>query len=435
MEANKNIIDNLPDMMLAEILVKIPLKSNTIVKLVCKRWKSLVESTIFRNHFLSLHQKKSCSWSVLHKHHIRVNTTHELIGFYGCEKWGLPRSLGSYISSPFSDAGIEIVSFIIKAISNGLLLILTQDYMIYVGNPVLREWVKIRPCTLSLKSYFQTIKFGLATRVDENGVVLGYKVVLVNTRFENATNLTLQIYSSETGEWTCENVCCPCPIPWDSSPYPEPISVNGVLHWFGHGTINAGGIIAIDLYNTSPLRENHCWFIPFPNENLFVVDGKKSYKIWCRRACTTSEGFIMYINMVSESKMKVWRLNKNYYEIESREYWQLSSEIDLAHVDYGIGSIPIVMHPFDRNVVYLWSVEKSCLVSINMRDQNSMLHKESENYSDGCTISSLEKCKSYMELRMDCFYKYLLISPQFSSSVWMDSVPRPPIPLCVCCGR
>lgn len=431
METNKTIIDNLPEAILAEILVKFPIKSITVFKVVCKRWKSQVESVVFRNLFVSLHQKSSCSWSLLLDVRYKYNARDELIALYGCVRWGLAKSLGSYISSPFLDSGIEITSYIIEATSRGLLLIVTQDDMYYVGNPLSREWVKIPPCTLSLKNYLTSRRIGLATRVDENGVVLEYKKVVVNPRFNKETNLTIQIYSSKTGEWTCENIHCPCPIPWSTKHYPEAISLNGILHWVEPGEDyrgeDAGGIIAIDLYNTSLLGEYQCWVIPFPKANFH------------RRACTTSRGFIMYINMASESKIKVWRL-KDYYAIESEEYWQLSWEIDLAHVDYGVGSIPLVMHPFDTDVVYLWSREKCCLVSINLRKQKSTLHRESEKYSDGCIISSLEKCKSYMEdtfkrIPLESWDRGLLLSPQFLPSLWMDPVPRPPFYPCVGCGR
>lgn len=67
----------------------------------------------------------------------------------------------------------------------------------------------------------------------------------------------------------------------------------------------------------------------------------------------------MYINMVSKSKMKIWRLKKDYYAIELGEYWQISWEIDLEHVDHGLGSIPMVVHPFDTHLVNLWSLKKS----------------------------------------------------------------------------
>lgn len=393
--------------------------------------------------FLSRHLKSSCFWSLLRRFIHYQDTTEELLASYGCARWGIPRSLGSYISSPILDSRIEIVSFIVKATASGLLLVLTQGETYYVGNPVSRKWVKFRPCTLSLKSYFLSEKFGLVTRADENGAILDYKVVLVNTHFKQATTLALQIYSSQTGEWTCETIRFSCPIPWSSRCYPEPISLNGILHWVESGDEynddDAGGIVVIDLYNDQNHGANQGWVIPFPKKNFrFEIKGYK--KVWSRRACTTSGGSIMYNNMVSGNMMNVWRMKNDYYTNDTGEYWQLSWEIDLTYVDYGVGSIPMAMHPFDTDIVYLWSLEKSCLVSINMRKLNSMLHKESDIYSDGCIVGSLENCKDYMDRTFRSFLfehieRGLFFSPQFLPSIWMDSVPQPSFYPCVLCGR
>lgn len=106
-----------------------------------------------------------------------------------------------------------------------------------------------------MRDYLLTEKIGLATTVDENGDVLEYKVVLVNTCFKKATSLALQVYSSRTGELSYENIRCLYPIPWSSLNYHhDPISLNEVLHWVEpgddrHGGLDTGGIVAIDLYN------------------------------------------------------------------------------------------------------------------------------------------------------------------------------------------
>lgn len=142
-----NSMDNhLPETILAEILGQFPIKSIAIFKLVCGRWKSIVESVDFRDLFLSMHHKSS-SWSLLQKFRHNHNTPRgDLIAFHGCERWGLPRSLASYMStSPFLASGIEIVSYI-KTTASGLLLIQTLDDMYYVVNHVSRECVKIPPC-------------------------------------------------------------------------------------------------------------------------------------------------------------------------------------------------------------------------------------------------------------------------------------------------
>lgn len=96
METDKNMNTDFP---LAEILLRLPIRSIAKFKSVCKQWKLLTETANFRSLFVSLHKTSSCSWSFLTNEyplHRRV----EHIASYGCKRWGLPRPLSSYILSP-----------------------------------------------------------------------------------------------------------------------------------------------------------------------------------------------------------------------------------------------------------------------------------------------------------------------------------------------
>lgn len=398
--------------------MRLPIRSIAKSKLVCKRWRLLIESAIFRGLFVSLHKQSSCSWSLLSNDNGFYGTV-ERIALYGCKKWGLARSLSSYISSPpVFDSKVEIKPFRIKASASGLLLIQIEDNIYCVGNPVLRKWVKIRPCTLSLKNYYSSRMCGLATRV-ENDVVLGYKVILGYTYFQGATRLSFQVYSSETGEWTCEHIHCPCPLPWSEYNSCNPISLNGMLHWVdagGRTSDDAGGMVVVDFYNEGA---NRCRVIKFPKQIKFPLNCHP--KLWSRRACSVSGGFIVYIDAISiceDHRLKVWKLNHLLK-------WESSWEIDLTSTEFGISAIPMAMHPFDTSILYSMSREKKCMMSINLRTKKSMLHKDSDN--NGCNIN-IFKCP---EVMFQLLRVYLLW--QFVPSPWMDDVPHPPP--CAHCGR
>ncbi|KAF3606693.1 hypothetical protein DY000_02046797 [Brassica cretica] len=188
MDSATSTIHHLPESILMEILARLPLRSISRLKTVSKTVKATLESMYFRRLFVSLHKNSSSSWS------LGSREGDELIGFHGCKTWDLPKSLGSFISLP--------LGFEFKASSNGLVLI--ERYgcgCSYVGNPVLQQWVKIPqlPC-----GYCGVL--GLVTRVDENGVVLGFKVVRIAScvmRNGHASyTLNMFVYSSETGIWT-----------------------------------------------------------------------------------------------------------------------------------------------------------------------------------------------------------------------------------------
>ncbi|EFH53288.1 hypothetical protein ARALYDRAFT_904939 [Arabidopsis lyrata subsp. lyrata] len=382
MESGKDKNNDFP---LKEILLRLPIRSIAKFKSVCKRWKLLVESATFRSLFMSLHKKSSCSWSLLTDEY----PFQEHIALNNCKRWGLPRSLSSYIlSPPILDTEFDLKSFQIRASASGLLLIRLLDNIYYVGNPLLRKWVKIRPCTLSLETYYYSNICGLATRV-ENDAVLGYKVILLCTeKFQEASNLSFQVYSSETGKWTHSN--------------------------------RTGYMIVLDFYNE---RANRCHAISFPTKAIITSFDKRYPEKWSRSACTTSGGFIMYIEATTiyeDHRLKVWKLN-------GLLRWDLSWEINLRHIEFGITSSPLAMHPFDTDILYLMSLEKKCMMSINLRTQKSMLHKDSEDYShDDCNINFF-KCPTVMV----CTDIYLYW--QFVPTLWIDDVPVPPP--CAHCGR
>lgn len=79
----------------AIILARLPLVTITTSKLVCKQWKSIIESSFFRQIFLSHHQNSHSSWSLM----CRNQPPEEVVSYYGCKVWGLQRSLASYVSS------------------------------------------------------------------------------------------------------------------------------------------------------------------------------------------------------------------------------------------------------------------------------------------------------------------------------------------------
>ncbi|KAJ4883582.1 F-box protein [Raphanus sativus] len=181
---------HLVEAMQTEILARLPLKSISRFKSVCKTWKSTIESAYFRRLFLSLNRNSS-SWSLMYGRY-------ELIVFNGRKTWDY---------HPKSPASLIPHSFRRYDSSGGLVLITdgSDNAYCYVGSPVTQQWIKIPPPPSDPKGADSTL-FGLMTRLDQDGVVLSFKVVRIASYQATDCNLSsvlsVLLYSSETGIWT-----------------------------------------------------------------------------------------------------------------------------------------------------------------------------------------------------------------------------------------
>lgn len=108
----------------------------------------------------------------------------------------------------------------------------------------------------------------------------------------------------------------------------------------------------------------------------------------------------MYFNeyRVNENHiLRLWRLVKY---IVGLEVWQLFWKVKLVSlVKLGIHYFPVVMHPLNFEIIYLWSWDGKGMILYNLRIHAFSFHKEFEddkNSVDGC-ILSLNRCNEYME--------------------------------------
>ncbi|EFH67808.1 hypothetical protein ARALYDRAFT_891924 [Arabidopsis lyrata subsp. lyrata] len=387
-------LTTIPDAILVEILATFPLRSIAGFKLVCKSWKSVIESSYFRRVFASLHQNSSPSWSIMFPtvyHH----TIKEVISFHGCETWNLPKPLASYIIPP----NLPNAEYLYVASSNGLIWIdvTTCSYKSFVGNPVLQQWVEIPPPPCPCATT------GLVTRVDEDGVVSGFKVVRTCQKIEARDRgmyvRRVYVYSSDTGLWTFKRLLNSRPV---NHP---PVNINGMLYLWERrvGSTKHGVIVAHDFYG--PEADDNCQVIPLPDPS-----GYQDVK----SCLTTSGGDVIYIARIYQI-LKLWKMNKN----SENGWWQLSREINMPDVMYFCFCIPMAMNPFDNDIVYLWSQKHHCLVTGNLRTQEFTVHQESEKWTSSEGWCRINTCDSKGYIDHD---KSLLILSQF---VFQRLLPRP----------
>ncbi|CAN7105113.1 unnamed protein product [Brassica rapa subsp. narinosa] len=233
----------IPEAILVEIIVRLPLRSIARLKSVCKQWKALIESSYLRRVFVSLQKQSfssSSSWSLMFGTDYPYPIA-EAMGFHGCSTWDLPRSLGSYIMPFQRYPNLPTRSYFYTSSSNGLIWIdlfptrtvgMTFYYKTFVGNPVSQQWVEIPPPPHECKAT------ALVTRVDEDGVVLSFKVVRTCDPDPYDQSLVpndmgmyewrVCVYSSETGAWSFKRLLSSIPVQYTA--YYPPVNVNGMLY-------------------------------------------------------------------------------------------------------------------------------------------------------------------------------------------------------------
>ncbi|KAG2300091.1 hypothetical protein Bca4012_011670 [Brassica carinata] len=398
---------HLLEVLQTEILARLPLKTISRFKSVCKKWKSTIESAYFRRLFLSLHRNfsSSSSWSLM-------CGVDELIVFHGRKTWDdLPKSPASLIPPSFKRYYIGDCNYVDS--SGGLVLITdgSDKARCYVGSPVLQQWIKVPPPPSDSKG--DSTVFGLMTRLDEDGVVLSFKVVRIAsyqvTNDYLSSDLSVLLYSSETGVWTFKVIHSPIQI---CNMYN--INLNGTIYF---GCLDVPGILlAHDFYSES----DQFRVVKLPD----YPDHNKDYK----RTLTTSGDSVVYVRTLAkeeETVLKIWRLNN-----DDDDSWELLWEVGFPITG---NYAPMAMHPFDVATIYLWSQRDHHLVSCNLPKQDYELLGDA---ADDCSIDQSVCKKSVDDLwrprsssdldEEDLNFQVCIWLFQFVIPRWMESVPRPP---------
>ncbi|CAH2066524.1 unnamed protein product [Thlaspi arvense] len=237
----------------------------------------------------------------------------------------------------------------------------------FIGNPMLPQWIQLPPPPPPplpreyhpLLQHGCYIDSGLVTRV-HNGALLGYKVVRIHSQALHAYNFetwSFEIYSSDTGEWSVKQVL----------PGPElcglsrsnTVSLNGKLHWRDI----SGHIIVHDFFS----HDDQLRAIRLPARKQgerypFSVNPPSKKMIY-----TTSQGYFVLINVglmedVNKSyNVTIWRLKCDTWS------WEKAWDINLACLGLGRSCVPVAIHCFDIDIIYLWDLDTKCFLACNLR--------------------------------------------------------------------
>ncbi|KAF2589443.1 hypothetical protein F2Q70_00038423 [Brassica cretica] len=148
----------------------------------------------------------------------------------------------------------------------------------------------------------------------------------------------------------------------------------------------------MDLYTNSK-GSDRCRVSPFP-------DLEKTIKFDRPCCCTPCHGFLMYMNIVSttkvdgslEDKLCVWRLQS--------EGWQLISQISLGSIFAGgFNYAPMMINPFDAKTAYFWREKEKSLLYINLHNGKYVIYNQFELTSDGRTMIPTHDPRAVISLK------------------------------------
>ncbi|CAH8272767.1 unnamed protein product [Arabidopsis lyrata] len=362
---------NLPEELVINIIARLPLQSIVRFKLVCKEWKSLMESAFFRD----LYQSNS-NWSILHGSYRCINSCLEelelnLHGSESChgnsQYWSFPSGL----IHKYTQNNNKVKEIWVVACADGLVLIclleedITKRY--YIGNPVLTQWVQLSSPPYLPQYRYHFIDLGLVTRM-HNGALLGYKVIRVYSEARHlavSRTWTFQIYSSDTGKWSVQHVSCPGQgvSPLTSNP----VSLNGKLHWFHESR----RIMVHDFFSHDDQVREICIPARMLGSRWHRDDRGSCIRHGCaspcnKIICTTSQGYFVLIEAglideVRSYNVRLWRLKSDSWS------WEKAREINMACVGLGFKCVPMAINYFDIDIIYLWDLDRQCFVICNLR--------------------------------------------------------------------
>ncbi|KAF7136228.1 hypothetical protein RHSIM_Rhsim08G0237800 [Rhododendron simsii] len=261
--------DRLTEELVIEALQRLPLNDANRCKCVCKRWFNSISSSYFarcynRHRFsfpppfaLFFQYKNTYRWEVpVNLRGIQLANNgynHPVLNSSGFSLSFLPPSSSS--SQP-SDP----VRFL--ASSNGLVLCSTtivNQKLYYVCNPLTVHWVALPPPPTCHKR----VGIGFISTPDfDNGIISRFKVMRIpelEKRSRLYTDLSLEIFSSETGEWTDFVISWHEPVFSCFFLRDSAVVCNGMLHW---RHVYLDHIFAYDPNKTANYQEFRTILIP-----------------------------------------------------------------------------------------------------------------------------------------------------------------------------
>ncbi|XP_004304735.1 PREDICTED: uncharacterized protein LOC101306546 [Fragaria vesca subsp. vesca] len=346
--APEDLIDELPECLLVDILCRLP--RNTVVqcKRVSKSWLTLISKPCFHAHFLSLQ-----------KHNPPFETTLMFVRTSALE-------IQSF-TIPLKHTRVSNVlkfSHIYNVVAGTC-----NDLVLWCATPMFQ----IRCYYISNPYTNHCVPLPLAPQCHQAHVVVGLicdsyhrcKVVRILECEEESALFMVEIFSSETSEWTQAVVPFPQGLTYDdirSSVNNVGLACNGTLYWL----VSSGLVIGLDPSQfdnscipsaaTVPANHNfHYSFISKPD-----VDAGLSASSSCEQCLTVFRGRLSLCQFYNEGPpspiLYVWDLKEDDHEMDGvgrkSVKWCLKEKIVLDELIASLYWKPLAFHPNDEDKLY-----------------------------------------------------------------------------------
>ncbi|KAK9986011.1 hypothetical protein SO802_030962 [Lithocarpus litseifolius] len=375
-------IEELPDAILFEILYRLPCRWALQCKSVSKRWCSVISHPLFvRN-------------AMLHRHPLSKSNTDPftLVLYHDKKILALPfdedcGGEGGVVGDGDGD-GLDFLNFLpciefarknfpfcVEASFNDLLLIRSEVLPIVntgfteycICNPITKQWI-ILP-RLPYQGYRGIVLVGFICIPDscdkEQGCITNahysYRVVRIRSPTQsNPTQIRMQIFSSDTGEWCDSLVSSPPGLnPFGGrSKDAGVVACNGMLHWVDEND----KIVVFDPFNNA----EECRYIDPPID--FSLGEWVSFGVFQGRLRIFQNSSLQYPRSFSVWELEdynnagTWCLKyKIYFKDMVSEYSDL---LKMAKEKISTGSL-LAFHPNVGEIVFLQF--RKCIVLCNMR--------------------------------------------------------------------
>ncbi|KAK4789615.1 hypothetical protein SAY86_017768 [Trapa natans] len=346
--------EDLPEWLLEEILIRLPLSSVFRLRCVSREWLLRLSDPFFYRRYLSFRGSLPPSWTLLYGYSRSMKDVPKTT------YWDR-HSTGDVTSPQFSvlPSHLSLGRLRFLGCSNGLLLC-CQSWrdLYYVYNPLTLQCISL-PRRVSL---IEPTREGLITKV-EGDELKSYKVIQVGQQPESPAELLVDVFSSETGLWTNHSFCSSQPDHFPKQfPYfrfARAVTVKETVYLPDY---KEGVLMAYSPY-ASP---DQLSIFRLPDHELDRLPE------WFKLCDAFGEKLRYYT--VSEAwenpKLEVWELadpsnGGKWSLVHSCRWVEIKWEdarIDVSSLHRGFH--PLCFHPSKPNVMYLWNMK--CITAYDM---------------------------------------------------------------------
>ena len=212
--SSPSTMDDLPDWVLMEILVLLPLCTVVLTcKWVSKRWFSLISTPYFARCFVAQHSQQPQPFTLLYQYADFHNFERRLLitpanSKSECE-WNpvtayLRDRHSGWIQASCNDLllGIESSKYVVEQQQPGDL----KNVVVYtVINTITRQCLKLPPHPLPFPQCLLQLRAGIISSYDDSNDIQinsSFRVVLILSTRTNLSQFNIHVFSSDTGEWS-----------------------------------------------------------------------------------------------------------------------------------------------------------------------------------------------------------------------------------------